>query len=99
MHGRRFPGAPGAYWIRAPWRLGRERSGPGRPPRATGHPRARHIHGLHSARLMRLLCISDIHGHADALSAVLAATDARGFSRLLVAGDLCFPGPAPLETW
>jgi predicted phosphodiesterase len=48
---------------------------------------------------MRLLCISDIHGHADALAAVLATAERRGYSRLLVAGDLCFPGPEPLETW
>jgi predicted phosphodiesterase len=48
---------------------------------------------------MRFLCISDIHGHADALAAVLATAERRGFSKLLVAGDLCFPGPSPLETW
>ncbi len=48
---------------------------------------------------MRLLCISDIHGHADALGAVLAAAERRGYDKLLVAGDLCFPGPKPLETW
>ena len=48
---------------------------------------------------MRFLCISDIHGHADALAAVLATAERRGFSKLLVAGDLCFPGPAPLQTW
>ena len=48
---------------------------------------------------MRLLCISDIHGHADALSAVLATAERRGYDKLLVAGDLCFPGPEPLETW
>jgi predicted phosphodiesterase len=48
---------------------------------------------------VRLLCLSDIHGHADALAAVLAAADRRGYSKLLVAGDLCFPGPEPLETW
>jgi predicted phosphodiesterase len=48
---------------------------------------------------MRFLCISDIHGHADALAAVLATAERRGFSKLLVAGDLCFPGPAPLATW
>jgi predicted phosphodiesterase len=48
---------------------------------------------------MRLLCISDIHGHAEALAAVLATAERRGFGRLLVAGDLCFPGPEPLETW
>src|SRR5262249_1503769 len=48
---------------------------------------------------VRLLCISDIHGHADALAAVLATAERRGFARILVAGDLCFPGPKPLETW
>ena len=48
---------------------------------------------------MRFLCISDIHGHADALAAVLATAERRGFAKLLVAGDLCFPGPSPLETW
>ena len=48
---------------------------------------------------MRFLCISDIHGHADALAAVLATAERRGYSKLLVAGDLCFPGPSPLETW
>ena len=48
---------------------------------------------------MRILAISDIHGHADALAAVLATAERRGYDKLLVAGDLCFPGPAPLETW
>ncbi len=48
---------------------------------------------------MRLLCISDIHGRADALSAVLATAERFGFDKLLVAGDLCFPGPEPLATW
>jgi predicted phosphodiesterase len=48
---------------------------------------------------VRLLCLSDIHGHAGALSAVLAAAEQRGYAKILVAGDLCFPGPAPLETW
>jgi predicted phosphodiesterase len=48
---------------------------------------------------MRLLCLSDIHGHADALAAVLATAERKGYGRLLVAGDLCFPGPKPLETW
>lgn len=48
---------------------------------------------------MRLLCLSDIHGHHDALAAVLATAERRGYQRLIVAGDLCFPGPAPLETW
>jgi predicted phosphodiesterase len=48
---------------------------------------------------VRLLCLSDIHGHADALAAVLATAERRGYTRILVAGDLCFPGPKPLETW
>ena len=48
---------------------------------------------------MRFLCISDIHGNADALQAVLVEAEKRGFERVLVAGDLCFPGPAPLAVW
>ncbi len=48
---------------------------------------------------MRLLCISDIHGHAAALAAVLATAERTGYGKILVAGDLCFPGPDPLETW
>lgn len=48
---------------------------------------------------MRFLCLSDIHGHADALAAVLATAERRGYDRILVAGDLCFPGPQPLATW
>lgn len=48
---------------------------------------------------MRLLCISDIHGDHRALRAVLATAERRGHHKVLVAGDLCFPGPEPLETW
>ena len=48
---------------------------------------------------MLLLCVSDIHGHLDALRAVLATAERRSFHKLLVAGDLVFPGPEPLETW
>lgn len=48
---------------------------------------------------MRLLCLSDIHGYLDALAAVLATAERRSFHKLLVAGDLVFPGPQPLETW
>jgi predicted phosphodiesterase len=48
---------------------------------------------------VRILAISDIHGHAGALAAVLATAERRGYQKLLVAGDLCFPGPEPLETW
>src|SRR5690606_35626588 len=48
---------------------------------------------------MRFLCLSDIHGHADALDRILAEADARGFDQLVVCGDLCFPGPEPLRVW
>ena len=48
---------------------------------------------------MRLLCISDIHGHAAALAAVLATAERSGYGKILVAGDICFPGPEPLATW
>ena len=48
---------------------------------------------------MRFLCISDIHGHADALAAVLATAERRGYDKILAAGDLLFPGPTPKETW
>ena len=48
---------------------------------------------------MRILCIADIHGHAKPLRQVLAFGKAQGCSVVLTAGDLCFPGPEPLETW
>src|SRR5579863_4945088 len=48
---------------------------------------------------MLLLCVSDIHGHLDALRAVLATAERRSFHKLLVAGDITFPGPDPLEIW
>jgi len=48
---------------------------------------------------MRLLCIADIHGRADALEKVLAIGKIQGCSKVLVAGDLCFPGPEPLRVW
>jgi predicted phosphodiesterase len=48
---------------------------------------------------MLFLCVSDIHGRLDALSAVLATAERRNFQKLLVAGDILFPGPQPLETW
>jgi predicted phosphodiesterase len=48
---------------------------------------------------MRFLCVSDIHGYLDALAAVLATAERRSFNKLLVAGDIVFPGPQPLETW
>lgn len=49
--------------------------------------------------MVRFLCISDIHGHADALRKVLAEGKARGYDQLVACGDHLFPGPAPLETW
>jgi predicted phosphodiesterase len=48
---------------------------------------------------MLLLCLSDIHGHLDSLQAVLATAERRSFQKLVVAGDIVFPGPEPLETW
>jgi putative phosphoesterase len=48
---------------------------------------------------MRFLCISDIHGHYAALRAVLSAADLLGWDQLVVCGDLCFPGPEPLQVW
>lgn len=48
---------------------------------------------------MLFLCVSDIHGNLDALRAVLATAERRSFHKLLVAGDIVFPGPEPLETW
>jgi predicted phosphodiesterase len=48
---------------------------------------------------MLMLCVSDIHGDLDALRAVLATAERRAFHKLLVAGDIVFPGPEPLETW
>ncbi len=55
--------------------------------------------GLSRMTRLRFLCLSDIHGHADALAAVLATAERRAYGRLLVAGDLCFPGPQPLAVW
>ncbi len=49
--------------------------------------------------MLRFLCVSDIHGELDALRAVLATAEKRSFQKLLVAGDIVFPGPEPLETW
>jgi predicted phosphodiesterase len=48
---------------------------------------------------MRFLCVSDIHGHAAALDAVLKEADGLGWDQLVACGDLCFPGPAPLAVW
>jgi predicted phosphodiesterase len=48
---------------------------------------------------MRFLCVSDIHGHAVALDAVIKEADSLGWDQLVACGDLCFPGPAPLAVW
>jgi predicted phosphodiesterase len=48
---------------------------------------------------MLYLCVSDIHGRLDALAAILATAEKRNVHKLLVAGDIVFPGPQPLETW
>ena len=48
---------------------------------------------------MLILCVSDIQGNLDALRAVLATAERRSFHKLLVAGDIVFPGVEPLETW
>jgi predicted phosphodiesterase len=48
---------------------------------------------------MRFLCVSDIHGHATALDAVIKEADSLGWDQLVACGDLCFPGPAPLAVW
>lgn len=48
---------------------------------------------------MRFLCLSDIHGNADALKLILAEGKVRGYDQLIVCGDLCFPGEGALEVW
>jgi putative phosphoesterase len=47
---------------------------------------------------MRIAILSDVHGNAAALDAVLAAVRERGpFDRILNGGDLVFGGPRPRE--
>lgn len=48
---------------------------------------------------MRFLCVSDIHGHATLLKALMREADAYGWDKLVACGDLCFPGPEPLAVW
>lgn len=48
---------------------------------------------------MRFLCVSDIHGHAKALRAVLEYAGGLGFDQLVACGDHLFPGPEPLAVW
>jgi len=44
---------------------------------------------------MRLALISDIHGNAVALEAVLSDIRRRGADRIVILGDICFRGPEP----
>ena len=47
---------------------------------------------------MRVAILSDIHGNAVALDAVLADLASRGpFDQIVVAGDLVWSGPRPRE--
>jgi len=47
-----------------------------------------------------IFCVSpDIHGNADALRQVFAEAENWGYDQVLVCGDLCFPGPEPLQVW
>jgi len=48
---------------------------------------------------MRFLCVSDIHGHATLLKALMREADIYGWDKLVACGDLCFPGPEPLAVW
>ena len=48
---------------------------------------------------MRFLCVSDIHGHAGLLKALIREADTYGWDQLVACGDLCFPGPEPLAVW
>ncbi|WP_066067711.1 metallophosphoesterase family protein [Neobacillus soli] len=44
---------------------------------------------------MRIAFISDIHGNATALDAVLGEINQRNVEKVFVLGDLCFRGPEP----
>lgn len=46
---------------------------------------------------MTIACISDLHGNAPALEAVLRDIDAKGIRKILCAGDLVGFGPYPNE--
>src|ERR1043165_4576086 len=47
---------------------------------------------------MRFLCLSDIHGNAEALQRVLEDAQAREFHQLVVCGGCVVSGPEPLRT-
>ncbi|MBX6395613.1 MAG: metallophosphoesterase, partial [Alicyclobacillaceae bacterium] len=44
---------------------------------------------------MRIAFLSDIHGNAEALEAVLADVREKGVDRIAVLGDLAYRGPEP----
>lgn len=44
---------------------------------------------------MKLAFISDIHGNATALEAVINDIEAKGVDHIVVLGDICFRGPEP----
>ncbi|WP_153462981.1 metallophosphoesterase family protein [Sediminibacillus terrae] len=44
---------------------------------------------------MKIACISDIHGNADALDAVLQDIENQQIEKILVLGDIAFRGPEP----
>lgn len=46
-----------------------------------------------------LLCLSDIHGDADALESVLDAAARVDLCGIVVAGDHCLGGPDPFAVW
>lgn len=47
---------------------------------------------------MKLAFISDIHGNAEALDAVLKDMEKRNIDQTFVLGDLCFRGPEPKQS-
>ena len=47
---------------------------------------------------MKTAFISDIHGNATALEAVLADIDKKKVDRIVVLGDLCYRGPEPKKS-
>jgi putative phosphoesterase len=47
--------------------------------------------------MMRLAALSDVHGNAVALRAVLADVDRQGVDAIVVCGDLAVYGPEPVE--
>jgi predicted phosphodiesterase len=52
----------------------------------------------HSLVAMRIAVLSDVHAHADAFEAALAAARIEGFDAMLILGDLLTYGVAPQRT-